>query len=184
VIYGGNPLGAGNAVYETAIELSLDHSFQYSDNYTLVSDVFECNPTSTVGSYERIYGPVQNTTVETAMPLAKGEQASGIIGCYDEDGAGNPQHIGHLYIIEASAGDVLNLNIEVDTDDQGNFGWLWLQLETESEVVLSSGNPVAVDTTLNASNSLDYTIEASGTYFLRLEQDYSRCGISTYTVSY
>lgn len=187
ITYGGNPLGVSAAVYEDAIDGSFVHSFQEGGDLTWNVDAFQCNPTAFSGTWERWTPGVHNVDTTRAMPLAAGESVSATLGCYDQNGAGEDIHVAHVYALDAAAGDVLHLDLSVAslTSTTGDFSWTYATLQDASgAAVIESGNPVSLDTSLEASATRDYTVEADGSYFLVVDTDFSRCDITEYTLSY
>lgn len=186
VMYTGNQLGNFGVVGEELLELPVFHGFQYRDDFSVEMSVFQCAPTPYTLVYDRLSGPVLHTSYERAMPLAKGEKATGIMGCTDQDGGGTDHHLTHHYAIELTAGETIDLTLEVPPDDSGYFSWMWAGLRDANEQeVLFAGNAFGADTALNSTSTMTCTVETSGLYYLWIEQDWSRCYTATeYTVSY
>lgn len=186
LVSGEDVLGEDLAVGSRTESYELRHSFQSAATLEWVFEVDSCNTTDFSAAYTRVSGPVVNGSRATAMPLASGESVSGLLGCFDQTGAGSDVHLMHYYALLATRGQTLHLSLVAENWLGGGLtGWLYLWLYDDSGPVLDdAGDPVGVSTYESSDVTLDYKVAKAGDYYLVLDQDPTWCDVARYTISY
>lgn len=182
--YNGNPIGEFGVATTETVTMDRAHLFQADATLTWTTGVDQCQNTPFEAEYTRVYGPQLQISEAAAMPLAKGETATGTLSCVQTAGDGSIQDSIHYYILDGEAGDVLDLRIEAHHAFDDSDRWLGVTLGTADGYGSEAGVSGFVDSYFEGVGEASYELPFSGTFYLRVIADWTSCDQAHYTLSY